>query len=179
MFIDAATRRSLELTRTATNERTSSLLWTIDQTVTAAGARLLAAQLTAPLLSVEAINSRLDAVEFFVHRSDLTDQLRVLLARCHDIERCLQRVALGRCGPRDLSAIGATLSLAPEIAALMGDRRQSIAASINERLMELDDHSEIVQLLDAALLDDPPINTIDGGFIAGGSVLIDSIDQEK
>ena len=105
MEIDAATRRNLELTRTQTGERQGSLLSTIDRTVTGAGARLLAAHLSAPLTDPEAIDRRLDAVGFFAEQDGLRGDLRGDLRRAPDLERALGRLVLGRGGPRDLAAI--------------------------------------------------------------------------
>src|SRR5262249_59642720 len=100
MQIDAATRRNLELATTLTGERKGSLLATIDRSVTAAGARLLADHLAAPLTEPAAIAARLDAVQFFVDRPEMRAALRERLKRCPDIERALTRLSLGRGGPR-------------------------------------------------------------------------------
>src|SRR6516165_1566483 len=109
MQIDAATRRNLELVTASSGERRGSLLATIDRTVTAAGARLLAEHLAAPLTTSAAIAARLDAVEFFIHCPELRAAFRELLHRCPDIERALTRLSLGRGGPRDLSALRQSL----------------------------------------------------------------------
>src|SRR4029077_8142728 len=122
MQIDAATRRNLELATTLAGERRGSLLATIDRTVTAAGARLLAEHLTAPLTDPAAIAARVDAVEFFVDRPELRGALRERLRHCPDIERALTRLSLGRGGPRDLAALRQALG---ETAAV----RQMLAAS--------------------------------------------------
>src|SRR5439155_17843477 len=109
MQIDAATRRNLELVTTLAGERKGSLLATIDRTVTAAGARLLAEDLAAPLTVVAAINARLDTVQFFVDRPEMRAALREHLRSCPDIERALTRLSLGRGGPRDLAALRQSL----------------------------------------------------------------------
>src|SRR5215469_12605781 len=99
MQIDAATRRNLELAVTLAGDRRGSLVATIDQTVTAAGARLLAAHLAAPLTDPQAIVARLDAVAFFTDDEELRAALRERLKHCPDIERALTRLGLGRGGP--------------------------------------------------------------------------------
>ncbi|HZU88990.1 MAG TPA: DNA mismatch repair protein MutS, partial [Stellaceae bacterium] len=110
MQIDAATRRNLELVTTLAGERKGSLLATIDRTVTAAGARLLAEWLAAPLTVTAAIARRLDAVQFFVERAELREDVRQHLRPCPDIARALSRLSLGRGGPRDLAALKQALA---------------------------------------------------------------------
>src|SRR5215831_11795599 len=105
MQIDASTRRNLELVMTLAGERKGSLLATIDRTVTAAGARLLAEHLAAPLTECAAIGARLDAVEFYTDHPEARASLRERLRQCPDIERALTRLSLGRSGPRDLAAL--------------------------------------------------------------------------
>src|SRR6266849_2332698 len=123
MQIDAATRRNLELMTTLSGERRGSLIATIDRTLTAAGARLLAEQLAAPLTVPEAIAARHDAVQFFLDRADLRAALRQQLRRVPDIERALTRLSLGRGGPRDLAALrdglGETASIRGAIRAIL------------------------------------------------------------
>src|SRR5207302_1602260 len=109
MQIDAATRRNLELMATLAGERKGSLVATIDRTVTAAGARLLAEHVAAPLTEPRPIAARLDAVQFFVDRPELGVALRERLKRCPDIERAVTRLSLGRGGPRDLAALRQSL----------------------------------------------------------------------
>src|SRR5215469_14361838 len=169
MQIDAATRRNLELVTTLAGERRGSLLATIDQTVTAAGARLLADDLAAPLIEPEAIGARLDAVQFCVDRAELRAALRGRLKRCPDIERALTRLSLGRGGPRDLAALHQSLG---ETAAL----RETLAAPglipLPERLKQaraaLGEHGVLVERLERALAADLPLFARDGGFIAAG-----------
>jgi len=105
MAIDPATRTSLEIERSLAGSREGSLLGAIDRTVTAPGARLLAARLARPLLDPEAIDARLDAVAFFVERRPLRQTLREQLRGMGDMARALSRLALGRGGPRDLGCL--------------------------------------------------------------------------
>jgi DNA mismatch repair protein MutS len=169
MQIDAATRRNLELVATSAGERRGSLLATIDRTRTAAGARLLAEHLAAPLTDPAAIAARLDAVGFFIDCPDLRAVLRERLRHCPDIERALTRLSLGRGGPRDLLALRQSLG---ETAAL---REMLVAAglmALPERLAaarrELGEHGILVERLDRALTDELPLFARDGGFIAAG-----------
>ena len=117
MRIDAATRRNLELTRSLSGGRDGSLLHAIDKTATGAGARLLTARLSSPSTDPSEIAARLDAVAFFEADPRLRDDVRDALARAPDMERALNRLALDRGGPRDLTAIRAGLIQAGALAA--------------------------------------------------------------
>jgi len=169
MQIDAATRRNLELVATLAGERRGSLLSVIDRSVTAAGARLLAEHLAAPLTDPAAIAARLDAVGCLVERRDLRAGVRERLRRCPDIERAMTRLGLGRGGPRDLAALHDALA---ETAAL----RRLLAApdlvGLPERLAAaergLGEHQALVGRLGRALAAELPLHARDGEFIAPG-----------
>src|SRR5690606_14992598 len=105
MLIDAATRRNLELTSTLSGEYKGSLFSVINYSTSALGARLLLSHLSSPLLNPEAINKRLDMVEYFWSQSAIRAELRDHLRQVPDIERALSRICVGRGGPRDLLAI--------------------------------------------------------------------------
>jgi DNA mismatch repair protein MutS len=169
MQIDAATRRNLELVANSAGERRGSLLTTIDRTVTAAGARLLADHLAAPLTVPAAIAARLDAVEYFVDAPETRAAVRVRLRHCPDIERALTRLSLGRGGPRDLSALRQSLD---ETAALRERLAEPGLVPLPARLAEasvgLGEHGVLVERLGRALADELPLFARDGGFIAAG-----------
>ncbi|HEX2256942.1 MAG TPA: DNA mismatch repair protein MutS, partial [Afifellaceae bacterium] len=116
MQIDAATRANLELFRRLSGERAGSLLAAIDATVTAAGSRLLAQRLAAPLCDAAAIGRRLDAVETFLADTALRADIRAKLAEAPDMVRALSRLALDRGGPRDLGALRAGMAAARAVA---------------------------------------------------------------
>lgn len=167
MEIDAATRRNLELTRTLTGERRGSLLATIDRTVTGAGARLLAAQLSAPLTNPVAIARRLDMVEFVLNEERLRGDLREALRRCPDLERALSRLTLGRGGPRDLAAVRDGLAQASAIRLLLnGNPGGPLPDGLGAVAKGLGEHSELVDQLTQALAPELPLLARDGGFIA-------------
>ncbi|MBV8088404.1 MAG: DNA mismatch repair protein MutS, partial [Alphaproteobacteria bacterium] len=178
MQIDAATRRNLELAATLAGERQGSLLATIDRTVTAAGARLLAEHLAAPLTAIVAINDRLDAVEFYVEDPDGRIALRERLRRCPDIERALTRLSLGRGGPRDLAALRQSLG---ETASLRDMLSAPSLVLLPERLAAarrgLGEHAVLVARLGRALAAELPLLARDGGFIAAG--YSDELDEWK
>jgi DNA mismatch repair protein MutS len=173
MAIDAATRRSLELTRNQQGERSGSLLACIDRTVTGAGARLLAERLSSPLTDPAAINERLDAIAWFMERPSVGSRLREALRACPDMERALSRLSVGRGGPRDLVAIAQALGQAGEIRRLIEraaatDPLGPLPKAAKTAAEDLGSHGALVSLLVKALVEEPPLIARDGGFVASG-----------
>lgn len=166
MQIDAATRRSLELTQANAGGRAGSLVATIDRTVTPGGARLLDRRLSQPSCKVAEIIDRQDGVTYMIADPLLVDDLRDHLRASADMDRALSRVALDRGGPRDLAAIRNTLT----IAELIHDRciNDTLPAKLAEAQASLTGQSTLLDLLDAALIAEPPLLARDGGFIASG-----------
>lgn len=162
MQIDAATRRNLELTAAMAGGRDGSLLAVVDRTVTAAGARLLERRLSSPSMDVTLIASRLEAVRFLVEHIRYREDLRTSLRRVPDMERALSRLALDRGGPRDLTAIRAGLTQAR---AMEGTELPPVLAGA---MAALRGHDRLVDLLDRALIAEPPLLVRDGGFVAAG-----------
>ncbi len=166
MQIDMATRRNLELTHSLSGGREGSLLSTIDRTVTAGGGRLLERRISSPSRTLATITDRLRSVQFQVgeslFRSDLRDDLR----KVPDVDRSLSRLALDRGGPRDLTAIRDGLSAAIKIAnAVSAVEAPDLLATAGTALRG---HDALIDLLDRALVADPPLLARDGGFIAPG-----------
>ena len=169
MAIDPATRRNLELTRTLSGEVRGSLLATIDRTVTGAGARLLARHIAAPLMAPEAINRRLDMVDYFIAAERLRQDLRATLRQSPDMARALARLCLERGGPRDLAAIRDGLSAAHALGGLLATSELPLPPDgIAQAAQDLGRHDELVDELARALAPEPPISNRDGGFIASG-----------
>ncbi len=169
--IDAATRRSLELVRSQTGERSGSLLATIDETVTGAGARLLADHVSAPLTDPDAINDRLDMVAWFLDQQVLMAQMRDALRACPDLERALSRLTVGRAGPRDLKAVGQGLAQGGIIQQMILSSGPDLSPPPKGVMLaadDLGDHAVMIDTLAAALVEDPPLITRDGGFVAEG-----------
>jgi DNA mismatch repair protein MutS len=163
--IDAATRRNLELTQALSGGRAGSLLSVIDQTVTSGGARLLERRLAGPSRVLETIHQRLDAVAHASDNTRMTEELRGQLRKVPDLDRALSRLSLDRGGPRDLTAIRNGLAEASLIAQNgMGDA----PALLSSALSDLTGHDDLIDLLDNALVAEPPLLTRDGGFIAPG-----------
>ena len=168
MAIDAATRSSLELLVTQRGQARGSLRHAIDLTVTAPGARLLATRLAAPLRNADAINERLDAVTTLVDDTLLRGRLRQDLKSVPDLARALSRLALERGGPRDLSAIGKAVGAALDLARHLSG--QSDLPRVLTRLtgtLGAAPHA-LASELAAALDDELPLLTRDGGFIRPG-----------
>lgn len=166
MTIDAATRRNLELMTTLTGQRKGSLLSVIDRTVTAGGARLLGAYLSAPLTDPERINERLDNVDFFVAQTALREEVRERLRHGPDIERALSRLCLGRGGPRDLNAIAKALKVAREIKEYIALHPAILPPGITTLVNELGQQEVLEQMLMLAIKPEPGIYARDGNFVA-------------
>jgi DNA mismatch repair protein MutS len=161
--IDPATRRNLELSRTLSGERTGSLLAAIDQTVSAAGARRLAAHLAAPLTDPAEIDLRLDSVGFFHGQSILAETVRRILAQAPDLERALGRLALGRAGPRELGAIREGIAAGD---ALRQALPESLPAALTEAKAALAPLETLANRLARALAAELPVTARDGNFVA-------------
>ena len=171
LLIDAASRASLELTRTSSGDKRGSLLHAIDRTVTGPGARELAARLASPLRDVEAINARLDAVGYLLEEADLRRDLRSGLRAAPDIARALSRLSFGRGGPRDLGAIRDGLAAARECSRLLSEKGCVIGlpAQLEEIAGTLAAApASLREDLARALNDDLPLLRRDGGFIREG-----------
>ncbi|NVN86046.1 MAG: DNA mismatch repair protein MutS [Rhodopseudomonas sp.] len=168
MAIDPATRANLELTRTLSGERRGSLLDAIDCTVTAAGSRLLAQRLAAPLTDAAMIARRLDAVASFVAEPAVRDDIRAALRAAPDMARALARLSVGRGGPRDLASLRDGILAADQVLArlaLIDSLPADIAAAMDAlRRPSRDLAGEFAR----ALADDLPLQKRDGGFVREG-----------
>ena len=168
MAIDPATRANLELTRTLSGERRGSLLDTIDCTVTAAGSRLLAQRLAAPLTDGTAIARRLDAVAAFVADTAARDDIRTVLKSAPDISRALARLSVGRGGPRDLAALRDGITAADRALARLsqiGNPPHDIGTAIQALRHPSRDLS---REFERALAEQLPLLKRDGGFVREG-----------
>ena len=177
MEIDPATRRSLELTRSLTNERKGSLLAAIDKTQSAAGARLLASRLSAPLTAIDQVHARLDLAQIFVDHDHFGADMAGLIKQVPDGERCLSRLTIGRGGPRDLLSLRRAFALAQQAHVALQEFAQGSAAQIYGEafITHLRHRADTIALpvsllhpLSAALADDVPLLARDGGFVKEG-----------
>lgn len=162
MVLDQFTRRNLELTETLVSRQTKgSLLDTLDRTVTAMGARLLRTWINQPLLEVNRLNARLDAVEALTADAALREELHDALRRISDIERLTNRLLIGKAGPRDLLALRESLDAVPAI--------QSLIASIPIlKSLKFDPCPEVNDHIARAISDEPPATLNNIGIIRPG-----------
>ncbi|MBL8827391.1 MAG: DNA mismatch repair protein MutS [Planctomycetaceae bacterium] len=164
--IDESSRRSLEISRTLRDgRRDGTLLSVLDRTMTAMGSRLLADWVANPLTDLTAIDERLDGVAELVEASATSDELREQLRRVYDVERLVTRVSTGRATPRDLSFLAKTLRMLPSVKAKLAARRSRLLQRCEA---ELDLCPDLRARLDAALEEDCPLVSRDGGFIRPG-----------
>ncbi|MCA1285974.1 DNA mismatch repair protein MutS [Salipiger bermudensis] len=161
--IDAATRRNLELTQSMNGGRQGSLLSVIDRTVTPGGARLLERRVSSPSRELSVISDRLDALDWGIE-TPFASALRDLLRKVPDLDRALSRLGLDRGGPRDLAAVRNALAQAEEIAQALDEAPLSALLATSRDALR--GHEDLLSLLDAALVAEPPLLARDGGFIA-------------
>ncbi len=167
MLIDAATRESLELTRANDGQRLGSLLDAVDRTVTGGGARLLAADISAPLLDRHRIEARLELVDYFRDSERFRTDLRNALKALPDVARATGRLAAARGGPRDLAALRDGLGQARLLREHWANQ-QGLPALFESLLPALDGHGALVDQLNRAIVPAPPHDAAQGGFIAEG-----------
>jgi DNA mismatch repair protein MutS len=165
LIIDATTVRNLEILEASDGSRTGSLLSEIDRTMTSMGGRLLRAWLVRPLLALERIQDRLDAVEELAFRSTERAKLRDTLKTIHDIERLVARASLGIAGPRDLVALRQSIAAVPRVRMLLSELQAPLVRSL---IAELDDLADLRDELSQSLVDEPPAVARDGGMIRDG-----------
>ncbi len=166
MILDIATRRNLELTETIrNNDKKGSLLWVLDKTSTAMGARMIRKWIEEPLLSVEVINQRLHAVEILKNDILLRSELKENLKQIYDLERLSGKIAFGSANPRDLVALKNSASYLPTIKKLFSNKASGLLNKILDRIDTLED---IKELIDKSILDEPALSLKDGGIIKGG-----------
>ena len=176
MAIDPATRASLEIEKSTSGSREGSLLAAIDRTVTAPGARLLAARLARPLLDPAAIDVRLDAVAWFRDHRAQRQRLREALKGLGDMARALSRLVLGRGGPRDLGALRDGLAIGEAATGLFVSARDPLVELPAEIALALEaltpagrpDLARFRALLVEGLGVDLPVQARDGGFVSEG-----------
>ncbi|NPV26032.1 MAG: DNA mismatch repair protein MutS [Firmicutes bacterium] len=166
LVLDGATLRNLELTRNLRDgSRRGTVLGVLDHTITAMGGRLLKRWLEQPLLQVKAIQERLDAVEELVNNFFLREDLRDLLKPVYDLERLLGRLAYGTANARDLIALKQSLSVVPRVKQILQPVKTTRLQELRKRLDALED---VVQLIGAAIVDEPPVSVREGGIIKEG-----------
>ena len=192
MELDLTARRNLELTETLRNkEKKGSLLWVLDHTKTSMGKRLLKSYIEQPLVKLAIITNRLDAVEQLCRKSVLQQELAEALSKVYDIERLMTRVMYKTATPRDVKSLSLTALQIPEIKRILGEFNSKLLVELNSKIDTLTDISNIIE---KAIVDDPPITAKEGGvikdgfneeldrlrhIIKGGKGIIDEIEQRE
>ncbi len=166
MLLDSFTLRNLELTETMREkQKRGSLLWVLDKTKTAMGARLLRGYIEQPLIDIEEIEKRLDSVEELITAPMDREEIREYLNSVYDLERLISRIANRSAGPRELVAFKNSLYPLPFIRSLLNDFG---SAALKEIQDEMDPCSDIFELIENSICDEPPLTMHDGGIIKEG-----------
>ena len=165
MVLDQDTVRNLELFRTISGEGDQTLVTALDETVTAAGGRLLRDWLHKPLINESLINQRLAQVELFFNDHHVCDDLRSVLRQADDIERLLAKLGSGRASGRDLVALRRTLNLLPELRTLLN---QHLTTEFQRHFDRLPEMSVMETRIGEMIVDEPPVSVKEGGFIRDG-----------
>lgn len=163
MLIDTSTRRNLELTETMREkQKRGSLLWVLDKTKTAMGARMLRSFIEQPLIVKDEIVKRQNAIKELNDELITRDELREYLNPIYDLERLISKIAYNSANPRDLISFKNSLEMLPYIRNLLKDFKGDILNNIYE---EFDSLEDIYELIENAIVDDPPILIKEGGII--------------
>ena len=165
LIVDPITLKHLEVLQGSDGSGKGSLLAEIDRTVTSMAGRMLRSWLLRPLVSLERIRDRLDAVEELAFRATDRGKFREALKGVQDLERLVARAALGTAGPRDLVALKHSLAATPRVKLVLEAVRAPLLRSL---LAELDDLLDVRDLIDRTLLDEPPALVREGGFTRDG-----------
>jgi len=166
MGIDAASRRNLEITEAMrVKQRKGSLLWAVDRTKTAAGARLLRRMLEKPLINERAINARLDAVQELLSDGVRREEIRDILKNVTDIERLVTRLVYGTANARDLKSLERTIKLLPAIKELLSGTKCNTLKRLYKSLDTLDDVGDSIQ---STIAEEPSALLKEGGIIKRG-----------
>ncbi len=162
LILDAITLKHLEVLQSADGGRQSSLLSEIDRTVTSMGGRMLRSWLVRPLVALEAIRDRLDAVEDFAFHAIERGKFRDTLRMVQDLERLVARAALGTAGPRDLVSLRTSLAAVPRMRQILDALQAPLVTTL---VAQLDDLADLRAAIETTLVDDPPALAREGGAI--------------
>src|SRR5580765_4561051 len=165
LLIDPTTLKHLEILEGSDGGRAGSLLDELDRTVTAVGSRMLRSWLLRPLVALEPIRDRLDAVEELAFRTTERGKFRDAVKSVQDLERLVARAALGTAGPRDLVGLKHSLAVSPRLRTVLADLQAPLVRSL---LAQLDDLVDVRSQIEATLIDEPGALARDGGFARDG-----------
>ncbi len=176
MKLDISARRNLELTKSMMNgEKRHSLLWVVDKTKTAMGKRMIRSWIERPLMSVNQITKRQNAIGELADNPIKRDKIRNSLAGISDIERLTSRIAYGTANAKELKALQNTLKRLPEIKAEVSENASALLKDIEKNIDLL---SDVEDLIDKAIVDEPPFTLREGGMIKQGyHTEIDSLHE--
>lgn len=166
MIIDSSTRRNLELVETLREkQKRGSLLWVLDKTRTAMGARTLRSFVEQPLIERAEIEERYDAIDEFNTNAITREEIREYLNPVYDLERLITRVTYQTANPRDLIAFRNSIHMLPPIKTLMSDFQSPLLKRLYEQLDTLD---ELYELIERSIAEEPPLTLHDGGILKEG-----------
>lgn len=166
VVLDSASRRNLELCETMRDKnKRGSLLWVLDKTKTAMGARMLRSMVEQPCIRKEMIENRLDAIEALNNSMITRDELREYLSAVYDLERLMTRITLKTANPRDLIAFKNSIAILPHVKAILQEFDKGLLAEYEQ---ELDELTDLCTAIEAAIVDEPPILVKEGGIIRDG-----------
>lgn len=160
--MDLYTKKALELTSNASGEKYGSLFWLLDNTKTAMGSRLLKSYIERPLINVDKINERLDIIEILTQQFIQRESIKEILKDIYDLERLSSRIAFGNINARDLKWIASSLKVLPELKNQLLSLCNPLTDDLASRIVDL---SNIVDLVDNAIEENPPITIKEGGII--------------
>lgn len=178
VVLDSASRRNLELCETMRDKnKRGSLLWVLDKTKTAMGARNLRSMVEQPCIRKEMIENRLDAIEALNNSMITRDELREYLNAVYDLERLMTRITLKTANPRDLIAFKNSIGILPHVKTILQEFDTGL---LFEYEQELDELRDLYQWIEASILEDPPILVKEGGIIKDGyNETVDSLKAAK
>ena len=166
MLIDSSSRRNLELVETLREKnKRGSLLWVLDKTKTAMGARTLRSYVEQPLIDAAEINQRLEALEELNNNPMLRDEIREYLNPIYDLERLISRISYQSANPRDLVAFSSSLEMLPHIRQILKEFKSPLLVAVCEDMDPLED---LAMLIKQAIVEEPPMAQKDGGIIREG-----------
>ena len=167
MLLDRATRRNLELCETMREKaKRGSLLWVLDKTKTAMGARMLRNAIEQPLLSKEEIDQRLDTIEALNQNAINREEIREYLGPIYDLERLISKISYRSANPRDLIAFRQSLSMLPPIKQVLNSFEEGTL--LKQYGQEMDALEDLFALIDASIMEEPPLTMREGGMIKDG-----------
>ena len=173
MMLDSSTRRNLELCETLREkQKRGSLLWVLDKTKTAMGARTLRKYVEQPLIDKKEIEKRLDAVAELKDSAISREEIREYLSPVYDLERLITRIAYGTANPRDLTAFRSSLEMLPHIRYILEEMQSELLKNIHDDMDPLED---LCTLVKDAIREEPPIAMKEGNFIRDG--YIEEVDK--